>query len=110
MNITKLTFAGALLALATPVAALAQMAPQNPAAIQSAALGTLSQDDRAQVQNILALLSTGQMEASTAVIQIDSVLSESEMKSVIAQAKKANSHAEDAGQFLVDLAHPTGKM
>ena len=110
MDITKLTLAGALFALVSPVGALAQSAPQNPSAIQSAALGTLSQSDRAQVQNILGLLSSSQMEPSTAVIQIDAVLSDSEVKSVIALAKKANSDAEDAGQFLVDLAHPTAKM
>lgn len=109
MNISKITLAGVLLALASPVAALAQSTPQNSAATESAILGSLSDTDRAQVQNILALLSTGQMEPSTAAVQIDAALSDSEMKSVLAEAKKANSDAEDAGQFLVELVHPAGK-
>jgi hypothetical protein len=109
MKVLKITLAGVLLALASPVVALAQSAPQNSAAIESAALGSLSDTDRAQVRNILALLSTGQMEASTAVVQIDAVLSDSEVKSVLAEAKKANSDVEDAGQFIVDLEHPVSK-
>lgn len=109
MNISKITLAGVLLALASPVAALAQSAPQNSAAIESAALGSLSYTDRRQVQNILGLLSVGQMDATSAAVQIDAVLSDSEVKSVLAEAKKANSDTEDAGQFLVDLAHPASK-
>lgn len=109
MNISKITLAGVLLALASPVGALAQTVPQNSAAIESAALGSLSPTDRAQVQNILALLATGQMGASTAAVQIDAALSDSEVKSVLAEAKKANNDTADAGQFIVELASPTNK-
>jgi hypothetical protein len=109
MYLSKIYLAGALLAFATPVAALAQSAPQNAAAIQSAALSGLSQTDRAQVQNILGLLNVGQMDATTAAVQIDAALSDSETQSVLAQAKKANIDTQDPGQFLVDLAHPATK-
>jgi hypothetical protein len=109
MKFSKLALAGAFLALASPVLALAQGTPQSSAAIESAALGGLSQTDRAQVQNILGLLSVGQMDATTAAVQIDAVLSDSEIKSVLDEAKKANSDAQDAGRFLVDLTHSPGK-
>jgi hypothetical protein len=109
MYFSKIALAGAFLALASPVAALAQSAPQNTAAIESAALGTLSQSDRAQVQNILSLLSTSQIDAVTAASQIDAVITDGEAKAVLAEAKKANISAEDAGDFLVDLAHPPSK-
>jgi hypothetical protein len=108
MYFSKIFLAGAFLALVSPVAALAN-APQTPAAIESAALNTLSQSDRAQVQNVLGLLSVGQVDAETAVSQIDAVLSDSEAKSVLAYAKQANSDTQDAGQFLVDLARPSSK-
>ena len=109
MSISKLGVIAVILALASPVVALAQSSPQNSSAIESSALGTLSYTDRAQVLNVLGLLSVGQMEASTAVLQIDAVLSDGEVKSVLAEAKKANIDAEDAGQFLVDLAHSPNK-
>lgn len=109
MNLSKFALAGALLALASPLNVLAQSAPQNSSAIQGAALATLSQNDRAQVQNILGLLSTGQISAVTAASQIDGVLSDGEVKSVLAVAKKANVDATDAGQFIVDLAQPASK-
>ena len=109
MNLSKIALAGALLALASPLTVLAQSTSQNTAAVQSAALATLSQDDRSQVQNILSLLSTGQISAVTAASQIDGVLSDGEAKSVLAVAKKANIDATDAGQFIVDLAHPPTK-
>lgn len=109
MKFSKVALACALLALASPVVALAQGAPQNLAAIESAALGTLSQPDRAQVQNLLSLVSVGQLDATTAAVQIDAVLSDSEIKSVLDEAKKANSDAQDAGKFLVDLTHPPSK-
>lgn len=106
MSISKVGVIAVIFALASPVVALAQSSPENSSAIESTALGALSYGDRAQVQNVLGLLSVGQIEASTAVLQIDAVLSEREVKSVLAEAKKANIDAEDAGQFLVDLAHP----
>jgi hypothetical protein len=109
MYFSKIALAGALLALASPVVALAQDAPQNSAAIQSAALGSLSPSDRAQVRSVLALLSTNEISAGAAASQIDAVLSDDEVKSVLAQAKKANIDAQDAGEFLVDLAHPPSK-
>ena len=109
MSISKLGVIAVISVLASPVVALAQSSPQNSSAIESAALGTLSYSDRAQVQNVLGLLSVGQMETSTAVLQIDAVLSDSEVKSVLAEAKKANIDEEDAGQFLVDLARPANK-
>lgn len=109
MKFSKIALACALLMLVSPVVALAQSVPQNSAAIESAALGTLTQDDRAQVQNLLALLATGQIDAGTAVVQIDALLSDSEVKSVLTQAKMANSDAQDAGQFIVDLAHAPSK-
>lgn len=109
MNISKIAVTALVLALASPLVALAESPPQNASAVESAALGRLSQSDRAQVQNVLGLLSVGQLGASTAVLQIDAVLSDSEAKSVLAEAKKVNLDAEDAGQFLVDLAHPANK-
>ena len=109
MSISKIAVTGVIFALASPVVGLAQSLPQNSSAIESAALGSLSQSDRAQVQNVLGLLSVGQLEPSTAVLQIDAVLSDSEVKSVLDEAKKANIEAEDAGQFLVNLAHPATK-
>jgi hypothetical protein len=109
MYFSKIALACALIALASPVVALAQSAPQNPAAIESAALGSLSQSDRAQVQNILGLLSVGQIDAGTAAIQIDAALSDGEAQSVLAEAKKSNSDANDPGRFLVDLAQPSSK-
>lgn len=108
MYVSKIALAGALIALASPVAALAS-APQNSAAVQSAALATLNQTDRAQVQNVLGLLSTGQIDAVTAASQIDAVLSDGEVSSILAEAKKANVDAQDAGQFLVELAKPPSK-
>ena len=109
MYFSKIALAGALLALASPVAALAQSAPQNPAAIQNAALETLSQTDRGQVRNILGLLSTGQIDATTAASQIDAVLTDSEIASVLVIAKNANNGLQDAGDFLVSLAQPPSK-
>lgn len=109
MSISKITVAALLFALSFPVVALAQSDSQNASAIESAALASLPKTDRAQVQNILGLLSTGQIEASTAVIQIDAVLSDDDVKAVLAEAKKANRDADDAGQFLVDLAQPMTK-
>jgi hypothetical protein len=55
------------------------------------------------------LLSTNEISAGAAASQIDAVLSDDEVKSVLAQAKKANIDAQDAGEFLVDLAHPPSK-
>lgn len=107
MNFSKTAFTGAVLAFAFPVVALAQGMPQNSAAIESATLGSLSQSDRAQVQGILGLLSTGQIDAGTAAVQIDAVLSDDEVNSVLSEARKANSKALDAGQFIVDLAQPS---
>jgi hypothetical protein len=109
MNFSKIALAGAFLALASPVAALAQTAPQNSAALESAALSSLSPDDRAQVQNVLSLLSNKQIDAAGAAAQIDAALSDDEAKSLLAQAKKANIDAADAGQFIVDLAQPPSK-
>ncbi len=109
MNISKIALAGVLLSLASPLAAEAQSASQNSSQIENAALANLSYNDRMQVQNVLGLLSVGQIDANTAVLQIDAVLSDSEAQSVLSEAKKANSDANDAGQFLVDLAHPTSK-
>ena len=109
MNIAKVALAASLFALGTPLAAQAQSVPANYAAIQSAALGTLSPDSRFQVRNILGFFTSGQLDANTAAAQIDAVLSESEAKSVLEQAKKANITAEDPGQFLVGLARPPGK-
>ena len=107
MYFSKILLAGAFLALASPVAVLANTS-QSPAT-ESAALNRLSQSDRAQVQNVLGLLSVGQVDAGTAVAQIDAVLSDNEVKSVLAYAKEANIDAQDAGQFLVDLARPSSK-
>jgi hypothetical protein len=103
MNIQKLALAGALLALASPVTALAQ---QNTSSVQSAALNDLSSDHRRQVENLLSLLSTKQIDAGTAAVQIDSVLSDSEVKAVLAEATKAHSDQTDAGMFLAQLAQP----
>lgn len=109
MKFSKVALAGALVALASPVVALAQTAPQNPTAIENAALGSLQSYDRAQVQNVLGLLSSKRIDAATAASQIDAVLSDDEVKSLLAQAKKANVEADDAGQFLVDLAQAPSK-
>jgi hypothetical protein len=109
MRFANIVLAGALLALASPLVALAQAVPQDSATVESAALGSLSQNDRAQVQNILALLSTGQIDATTAAVQIDAALSDAEVNSVLAEAKRSNSDAQDAGTFLVDLAQRPSK-
>lgn len=109
MTISKIAAAALLLILWSPVIALAQGNVQETAAIESAALGSLSQPDRDLVRNILGLFSTGQIDAKTAVAQIDANLSDSEVKSVLAVAKKTTSDADDAGQFLVDLAQRSTK-
>ncbi|HET9393554.1 MAG TPA: hypothetical protein VFO29_08580 [Candidatus Rubrimentiphilum sp.] len=109
MTTLKIAVAALLLALSSPVLVFAEGNVQSTTAIQSAALGSLTQPDRALVRNILGLLSTGQIDTITAVAQIDAVLSDSEVKSVLAVAKKTASDAEDAGQFLVDLAQRSAK-
>jgi hypothetical protein len=109
MTFSKVALAGALFALATPVVALAQNVPQNAPALENAALSSLTPYDRSQVQNLLALLSSKQIDAGTAAVQIDGVLSEDEVKSLVAQAKKANVDTDDAGTFIVDLAQASSK-
>jgi hypothetical protein len=104
----RIALAG-ILTLASPVAALAQNVPGNAAAVKSAALGALSQIDRAQVQNILGLLSAGQIDSATAAVQIDATLTDTEAGSVLAEAKKANIDTQDAGSFLVTLSSAPGK-
>jgi hypothetical protein len=108
MNIQKLALAGAVLALASPVAALAQSAPQTPAQVKAAALNDLSSSDRRQVENILSLLETNQIDTTTAAAQIDSVLSDSESKAVLAESKKLKDANDpvDAGFFLATLVKP----
>ena len=39
----------------------------------------------------------------------DAATADSEVKSVLGEAKKANIDTVDAGQFLVDLVHPANK-
>lgn len=104
MNLHKLLLAGALLAFASPVAALAQPAQAQSATVtaQTAALNALSSDHQAQVRNILALLHSGQIDKSSAATQIDAVLSDDESKAVLAQAAKINDGAADAGLFLAE--------
>jgi hypothetical protein len=102
MNLHKLAFAGALLAFASPIAALAQ---QNNTA-ETAAINAISSDHQAQVRNVLSLLSTKQIDAGTAAVQIDAVLSDDETKAILAQAAKAHSDQTDAGAYLASLVAP----
>lgn len=105
MKLSKFVLAGAILALASPVAALAQNA-----SAETAALNAISSDHRAQVQNVLALLETNQIDAGTAAIQIDSILSDSEQQALLDQAAKQHvSDQNDAGVYLSDLVKPPSK-
>ncbi|HEY9179297.1 MAG TPA: hypothetical protein VIO32_01180 [Candidatus Baltobacteraceae bacterium] len=105
MNVHKIALAGALLAFATPLAALAQSAPQAAPTLTTV-LNTLSQNDRAQVRNILALLESKQLDSETAATQIDSFLTDNESKSVLALAPK-DANQSDAGEYIVTLAQPS---
>lgn len=102
MNVHKIALACALFAFATPVAAFAQATPQTAPATLSSVLDTLPRNDRAQVQNVLALLQTKQIDKETAATQIDSFLTDSETKAVLALAKDGNQ--SDAGEYIVTLA------
>lgn len=104
MKVHKLALIGAVLALASPVYALAQSTQLTVAQAQSAALNALKPSDRAQVRNILALEQSKQIDAGSAAVQIDSVLSDNEAKAVLAEAAKSNSKAADAGVFLASSA------
>jgi hypothetical protein len=113
MNLRNIIVAGALVALASPVAALAQSpSTLTPAQAKDAALSQLTSYDRSQVTNILGLLQGGQITRETAAVQIDGVLSDSEAKAVTDVASKVPSlsnDAADAGQFFVDAAQPPSK-
>jgi uncharacterized membrane protein YvbJ len=103
MNVHKLALACAVLALASPVAVLADTAPQTaPATTLSSVLNTLTSSDRAQVQSILALLHSNQMNKESAATQIDSFLTDDESKAVLALSK--DSTQTDAGEYIVTLA------
>ena len=105
MNVQKIALAGAMLALTTPVAAFAQTTPQTAPTL-TAVLNTLTQNDRAQVRNILALLTSKQMDSETAATQIDSFLTDDESKTVLALAPK-DANQTDAGEYIVTLAQPS---
>jgi hypothetical protein len=113
MNLRNIIVAGAVLALASPVAALAQSpSTLTPAQAKDAVLGRLSSYDRTQVVNILGLLQGGQIDRQTAAVQIDGVLSDADTKTVLSVAGKVPSlsdDAQDAGAFLVDLEQPPSK-
>jgi hypothetical protein len=112
MNLRNIIVAGAVLALASPVAALAQGSTLTPSQAQAQAYSNLTTYDRSQVVNILGLLQGGQIDRATAAVQIDGVLSDSESKAIAALANQVPSlanDASDAGQFLVDLAQPPSK-
>ena len=102
MNVHKIALAGALLAFATPAAAFAQSTPQAAPSL-TAVLNTLTSTDRAQVRNVLALLQTKQVDKETAATQIDSFLTDSESKAVLALAPK-DANQSDAGEYIVTLA------
>lgn len=106
MNVHKIALACALVAFASPVAVFAQATPQAAPATLSSVLNTLPRNDRAQVQNVLALLQTKQINAETAATQIDSFLTDQESKDVLALAPKDGNQA-DAGEYIVTLAQPS---
>jgi hypothetical protein len=104
MNLHKLLLAGVLFAFAAPVAALAQSTSTQSATVtaQTAALNALTSEHQTQVRNILSLLHSGQMDKSSAAVQIDAVLSDDESKAVLAEAAKIQDDATDAGVFLAE--------
>lgn len=108
--------AGVFTALASPIAAFAQMAPpdgppQGPpppemraqfeqarAQAKTAAMNDLSVDHRAKVQAILAQVQSGSLDPRQASSQIDAILSPAESQAVLGEAQKMHDAMHKAMQ------------
>lgn len=104
-SLRNVLLAGVVMALVSPVAALAQAAPpdgppQGPPPemraqfeqardqAKTAAMNDLSADHRAKVQAIIAQVQSGSLDPRDAGTQIDGILSPSESQAVLGEAQK----------------------
>lgn len=96
----NLLLAGAFAALASPLAAVAQMQPGGPppemraqfeqarTQARTAAMNDLSADHRAKVQAILAQVQSGSLDPHAAAGQIDAILTPAESQAVLGEVQK----------------------